>query len=116
MAAKCAFPYVRPMVLCRLPAVMLQSVSDRVAPSVVLRVKRMTQTGVLLPCSVSLMAVLSGALMHLQASGIGCLVLAIVLIAWFARCLSSDAMVEMLLSAVSTSRNRAPGSVSSGIR
>lgn len=77
VAEKSAFPVVLPTVLCRLPSVTLKPVSDRVAVSVVLRSKRMTQSGVLLWCTVSLIAFLREAAIQLQSSGIGCGVLMI---------------------------------------
>lgn len=116
VAANPMFPTVLVTVRCRLPSDMLAEVSDRVALSVVLREKRMMQTGALFPWNVSLMAPLSGLSAHLQASGIGCGVLVTMLMLALATLLSPLVTVLMPLSAVSTSRNRALGSASSGIR
>lgn len=117
VAANPMFPTVLVTVRCRLPSDMLAEVSVRVALSVVLREKRIIHTGALLPWKVSLMASLSGLSAHLQSNGIGCGVLVTILILGALPRLESPLVtVLMPLSAVSTSRNRARGKASSGIR
>lgn len=116
MAANPAFPTVLVTVVCRLPSDMFASVSVPVALNVVLREKRIMQTGALFPLNVNLIAPLNGLSAHLHANGMGCGVLVTTLMLALATLLSPLVTVLIPFSAVSTNRNRALGSASSGIR
>lgn len=116
VAANPAFPTVLVTVVCRLPSDIFASVRVPVALNVVLREKRIIQTGALFSLKVSLMAPLNGLSAHLHANGIGCGVLVTTLMLALATLLNPLVTVLMPFNAVSTSKNRAPGNASSGIR